>query len=539
MSSAEANPDSIMRIADSRYGISSAFTTNPARSLLRITRLLSTAVAKPDDRSSVSSLVIKLVTSSTRRNTGTGLKKWIPITCSGRWVTVPNFMIGMELVLLAKIAESDVTNRSSSRKISTFIVSSSTTASTTSSRSARSATSVVKVSLLTAASRSASDIFPAPRPRSSDFRSRARPASAASSETSRTITSSPALAHTSAMPEPISPQPTTPTRSIVTSLISRRFCRKPGRTRCVCMRRVGQTVRMTKVVEPMQSRVWVGKPHPLGATYDGSGTNFALFSSIADGVELCLFGDSTHDGRKDEVRIDVTEVDGHIWHVYVPDVRPGQHYGWRVHGPWAPSKGLWCNASKLLIDPYAKGIDGLVDWSPACFGYDIDDPDERNLDDSAPHVPLAVVTDPYFDWGMDRPPRTAMHDTVIYEAHVRGLTMRHPGVPEDLRGTYSAIAHPAIVEHLVKLGITAIELMPVHQFIHDHRLRQLGLRNYWGYNTIGFLAPHNGYASRSVVGQAQEFKHMVKSLHKAGIEVILDVVYNHTAEGNHLGPTLS
>jgi isoamylase len=296
---------------------------------------------------------------------------------------------------------------------------------------------------------------------------------------------------------------------------------------------------MTNPVTASPSRVWVGKPHPLGATYDGSGTNFALFSSIADGVELCLFGDSTHDGRNNEVRIEVTEVDGHIWHAYVPDVRPGQHYGWRVHGPWDPSKGLWCNDSKLLIDPYAKAIDGSVDWSDACFGYDQDNPDKPNLDDSAPHVPLAVVGDPYFDWGMDRPPRHSMHDTVIYEAHVRGLTMRHPGVPEYLRGTYAAISHPAIVEHLVRLGTTAIELMPVHQFIHDHRLRKLGLRNYWGYNTIGFLAPHNGYASRSVLGQVQEFKHMVKTLHKAGIEVILDVVYNHTAEGNHLGPTLS
>jgi glycogen operon protein len=286
-------------------------------------------------------------------------------------------------------------------------------------------------------------------------------------------------------------------------------------------------------------RQWVGQPSPLGATYDGSGTNFALFSSVAEGVELCLFGGSTRDGRGDETRIDVTEVDGHIWHAYLPDVRPGQHFGWRVHGPWDPAQGLWCNATKLLIDPYAKAIDGVVDWAPACFGYDLADPDRPNLEDSAQHVPLAVVNDPYFDWGNDRPPRHSMHETVIYEAHVRGLTMRHPAIPDDQRGTYTAVAHPAIVDHLVKLGVTAIELMPVHHFIHDHRLREIGLRNYWGYNTIAFLAPHNGYSNRTVEGHAQEFKSMVKTLHTAGIEVILDVVYNHTAEGNHLGPTLS
>jgi isoamylase len=294
------------------------------------------------------------------------------------------------------------------------------------------------------------------------------------------------------------------------------------------------------VTAPARSpRLWVGKPSPLGATYDGTGTNFALFSSVAEGVELCLFGDSSQNGRGEELRIDVSEIDGHIWHVYLPDVRPGQHYGWRVHGPWNPSAGLWCNSSKLLIDPYAKAIDGSVDWTPACFGYELADPDKPNFDDSAPHVPLTVVDDPFFDWGNDRPPRRPMHDTVIYEAHVRGLTMRHPGIPDDLRGTYSAVAHPAIIEHLVSMGVTAIELMPVHQFIHDHRLRQLGLKNYWGYNSIAFLAPHNGYSNRRVLGQAQEFKSMVKALHRAGIEVILDVVYNHTAEGNHLGPTLS
>ena len=296
---------------------------------------------------------------------------------------------------------------------------------------------------------------------------------------------------------------------------------------------------MSDVPLPEQLRQWVGASYPLGANYDGSGTNFSLFSSVAEGVELCLLGDATQAGRRDEVRVDLTEVDGHIWHTYLPDVRPGQHYGWRVHGPWNPSKGLLCNSSKLLIDPYAKAIDGEVDWSPACFGYDESDPAKPNLDDSAPHVPLAVVSDPFFNWDNDRPPRTPLHETVIYEAHIRGLTMTHPGVPENLRGTYSGIAHPAIIDHLVNLGVTAIELMPAHQFIHDHRLAAIGLRNYWGYNSIGFLAPHNGYSSQSVTGHAQEFKAMVKSLHAANIEVILDVVYNHTAEGNHLGPTLS
>ena len=274
---------------------------------------------------------------------------------------------------------------------------------------------------------------------------------------------------------------------------------------------------MSDVPLPEQLRQWVGASYPLGANYDGSGTNFSLFSSVAEGVELCLLGDATQAGRRDEVRVDLTEVDGHIWHTYLPDVRPGQHYGWRVHGPWNPSKGLLCNSSKLLIDPYAKAIDGEVDWSPACFGYDESDPAKPNLDDSAPHVPLAVVSDPFFNWDNDRPPRTPLHETVIYEAHIRGLTMTHPGVPENLRGTYSGIAHPAIIDHLVNLGVTAIELMPAHQFIHDHRLAAIGLRNYWGYNSIGFLAPHNGYSSQSVTGHAQEFKAMVKSLHAANI----------------------
>jgi isoamylase len=306
-----------------------------------------------------------------------------------------------------------------------------------------------------------------------------------------------------------------------------------------------------KRAQPPAPRRWVGRPYPLGATYDGSGTNFSLFSSVAEQVELCLLAPN---GDHTEVRVRLTEVDGYCWHAYLPDVRPGQRYGYRVHGPWDPAAGLWCNPSKLLLDPYAKAIDGEVDWDPACFAYDFDDPDAMNTADSAPHVPRAVVSDPFFDWGNDRPPEHAMHESIIYEAHVRGLTQRHPAVPEEIRGTYSGLAHPAVVDHLSSLGVTAIELMPVHQFVHDHHLVARGLRNYWGYNSIAFLAPHNGYAvagpgtspgemANIVAAQphnhVQEFKTMVKALHTAGIEVILDVVYNHTAEGNHMGPMLS
>ncbi len=297
--------------------------------------------------------------------------------------------------------------------------------------------------------------------------------------------------------------------------------------------------RAARKPEPPRPRQWVGRPYPLGAYYDGSGTNFSLFSSVAEGVELCLLED-TEQGLA-EVRIEVREVDGHCWHTYLPDVRPGQRYGYRVHGPWDPEQGLWCNPAKLLLDPYAKTIDGDVDWDEACFAYQFDAPDEPNTADSAPHVPRSVVSDPFFDWANDRPPSHEMHETIIYEAHVRGLTMLHPDVPDDIRGTYAALAHPTIVDHLGALGVTAIELMPVHQFIQDHHLVERGLRNYWGYNSVAFLAPHNGYTSIHArgPGQVQEFKTMVKALHAAGIEVILDVVYNHTAEGNHMGPTLS
>ncbi|MFF5081421.1 glycogen debranching protein GlgX [Actinoplanes sp. NPDC000266] len=282
-------------------------------------------------------------------------------------------------------------------------------------------------------------------------------------------------------------------------------------------------------------KIWPGNPYPLGATYDGGGTNFALFSEVAERVELCLFDD---DGV--ETRIDLPEREALVWHGYLPRVVPGQRYGYRVHGPYDPANGLRCNPNKLLLDPYAKAIDGRNDWNQALFSYNFGDPDSVNDQDSAPYSQKSVVINPFFDWGNDRPLRIPFHQTVIYEAHVKGMTQRHPDIPEDVRGTYSGLAHPAMIKYLKKLGVTAVELMPVHQFVHDSTLIDRGLTNYWGYNTIGFFAPHNGYASfDGHGGQVQEFKSMVKALHQAGIEVILDVVYNHTAEGNHLGPTLS
>ncbi|MCW4384246.1 glycogen debranching protein GlgX [Salinibacterium sp. SYSU T00001] len=280
---------------------------------------------------------------------------------------------------------------------------------------------------------------------------------------------------------------------------------------------------------------WPGSAYPLGATYDGSGTNFALFSEIADRVELCLFDD-----ERNETRIVMREVHAFIWHCYVPEIQPGQRYGYRVHGPWDPAEGLRCNPNKLLLDPYAKATSGTIDWDQSLFSYNFGDPDSRNDDDSAPHTMLSVVTNPFFDWNGDRPLRIPYGESLIYEAHVKGLTQLHPDVPESMRGTYAGVAHPAVIEHLQRLGVTAIELMPVHQFINDGLLQEKGLSNYWGYNTIGFFAPHCDYASTVDTGQqVQEFKAMVRDLHEAGIEVILDVVYNHTAEGNHLGPTLS
>jgi len=281
-------------------------------------------------------------------------------------------------------------------------------------------------------------------------------------------------------------------------------------------------------------QIWPGKPYPLGAQFDGTGTNFSLFSEAADRVELCLL-----DEDDVETRIELTEVDAFVWHIYLPDVQPGQRYGYRVHGPFDPPTGNRCNPAKLLLDPYAKAIDGQIDGDQALFSYDFGDPGGFNDEDSLGHTMTSVVINPYFDWGHDRPPDLQYHESVIYEAHVKGLTMQHPDIPEELRGTYLGMAHPAIIEHLTALGVTAIELMPVHQFVNDPTLVEKDLSNYWGYNTIGFFAPHNGYAFSDTPGQqVQEFKQMVKALHEAGIEVILDVVYNHTAEGNHLGPTL-
>ncbi len=282
-------------------------------------------------------------------------------------------------------------------------------------------------------------------------------------------------------------------------------------------------------------QVWPGQAYPLGATYDGAGTNFAVFSEVAERVELCLLHD---DGS--ETAIELRESDAFVRHAYVPGVMPGQRYGFRVHGPYDPALGQRCNSAKLLLDPYAKAMSGTVDWDESVYGYPFDRPEARNDLDSAPHTMASVVINPFFDWASDRPPRVDYHRTVLYEAHVKGLTMLHPGLPPEIRGTYAALAHPAVIEHLVELGVTALELMPVHQFVTDHRLMDAGLANYWGYNTIGFFAPHNAYASMGDRGQqVLEFKNAVRALHMAGIEVILDVVYNHTAEGNHLGPTLS
>ncbi|MEV6595901.1 glycogen debranching protein GlgX [Actinoplanes sp. NPDC051346] len=282
-------------------------------------------------------------------------------------------------------------------------------------------------------------------------------------------------------------------------------------------------------------QVWPGHRYPLGATYDGTGTNFAIFSEVAEAVELCLF-----DASGNERKVQLHEQDAFVWHAYLPGVEPGQRYGYRVYGPYDPSRGLRCNPHKLLLDPYARAVDSDIDWHPSLYAYDFDNPDQMSDLDSAPHMAKGVVVNPYFDWGNDRRPDIPYHHSVIYESHVKGLTERHPEVPKDMRGTYAAIGHPAIIEHLAKLGVTALELMPVHQFVHDNRLDDLGLRNYWGYNTLGFFAPYHGYSAMGSLGQqTQEFRGMVKALHAAGMEVILDVVYNHTAEGNHLGPTMS
>jgi glycogen operon protein len=286
-------------------------------------------------------------------------------------------------------------------------------------------------------------------------------------------------------------------------------------------------------------RVWPGSPYPLGATWDGAGTNFALFSRVAERVELCLFGGGGPARSAAQTQLDLTEVDGFVWHGYLPGIGPGQRYGYRVHGPYEPASGHRCNPAKLLLDPYAKAVEGEVRWARPVYGHRLADPSTRSIADNAPFVPRSVVISTDFDWGDDHPPATPAQDTVIYEAHVRGLTLRHPQIPAELRGSYAALGHPAIIEHLLSLGITAIELLPVHQYVPEPALAERGLTNYWGYNSIGFFAPHNRYSSSGQRGeQVREFKAMVRVLHEAGLEVILDVVYNHTAEADQSGPTL-
>ena len=291
----------------------------------------------------------------------------------------------------------------------------------------------------------------------------------------------------------------------------------------------------------MPSKVLPGKPYPLGATCDGKGTNFAIYSERATRVDLCLF--SAANARTETERIALPEVTGHVWHGYLPHVLPGQLYGYRIHGPYEPAAGLRFNPSKLLIDPYAKAIAGDVNWKAPVFGYRLGHPNaDLSMDgrDDAWGVPKCVVVVPEFEWEHDRAPRTPWHKSVIYEVHVKGFTARHPEVPPELRGTYAGLASPPMLDYLNRLGVTAIELMPVHEFTDDKRLIDLGLRNYWGYNTINYFSPAARYSrSGDLGGQVLEFKEMVKTLHRAGIEVILDVVYNHTGEGSELGPTLS
>ncbi len=298
----------------------------------------------------------------------------------------------------------------------------------------------------------------------------------------------------------------------------------------------GSTLSATLPPPAMNVRVWPGTPYPLGATYDGAGTNFSIFSEVAERVELCLF-----DKDGNQTNIDLPEMTGFCWHGYLPEIGPGQQYGYRVHGPWSPRHGLRCNPAKLLLDPYSKAVAGQVQWNEAVFPYNFNDPENsRNDADSGAFMPKSVVINPFYDWSSDRKLRHPWQELLIYETHVKGFTATHPDIPADLRGTYAGLVHPAALRHLKQLGITAIELLPVHQFIHDSRLVEAGLRNYWGYNSIGYLAVHNEYSSSGQLAQqVHEFKTMVKTLHQEGIEVILDVVYNHTAEGNHLGPVLS
>lgn len=296
-----------------------------------------------------------------------------------------------------------------------------------------------------------------------------------------------------------------------------------------------------KEAEKEGMRVWPGKPYPLGTTWDGMGVNFALFSEHAESVELCLL-DSVNADRESH-RIVLPEYTDHVWHGYLPDARPGQIYGYRVSGPYLPKAGQRFNPNKMLLDPYAKAVIRPIHWCPAMYGYRIGDPDEDlsfDRNDNIKYAPLAAVIDPAFVWGDDRPPSIPWHKTVIYEAHVKGMTARHPDVPPELRGTYAGFATEPVIHHLKSLGITAVELMPIHHAVNDERLINIGMVNYWGYNTIGYFAPDLGFTSQnSRQSPVTEFKMMVRTLHAAGIEVILDVVYNHTAEGNRFGPTLS
>ena len=286
-------------------------------------------------------------------------------------------------------------------------------------------------------------------------------------------------------------------------------------------------------------RIWPGSASRLGAVWDGEGVNFALFSQNATAVDLCLY--DSEDPTKETHRISLKECTNRIWHCYSPDIRPGQLYAYRVHGPYAPMQGMRFNPNKVLLDPYARAVAGHLQWHDALFGYQVGHPDvdlSYSETDSAPYMPKCVVVDEAFTWGDDRPPQTPWSDTLIYEAHVKGMTMKHPDVPENLRGTYLGLASDAILDHLKSLGVTAIELLPVHHFAVDRRLEDLKLTNYWGYQSLGFFAPDCRYATGSRGEQVNEFKTMVKAFHREGIEVILDVVYNHTGEGNEQGPTI-
>ena len=291
----------------------------------------------------------------------------------------------------------------------------------------------------------------------------------------------------------------------------------------------------------MNIKTYPGIPYPLGATWDGEGVNFALFAENATDVELCLFDKKM--GETQSATIRMTERTHQLYHVYLPGIRPGQMYGYRVHGPYDPLNGNRFNPAKLLIDPYAKAIAGIIEWDDSLFGYELGGEYEDltiSHTDSAPFIPKCVVIDSHFDWGGDRAPKVPYHKSIIYEAHVKGFTKMHPDIPKEIQGTYAGMGHPVTIDYLTQLGVTAVELLPVHHFVADRHLVEKGLTNYWGYNTIGFFAPDARYSSSGVQGeQVTEFKNMVKQLHAAGIEVILDVVYNHTAEGNHLGPTLS